>query len=224
MVSSINIQDITIEFTQQDRDNYLATTDTVIATINRKANTVRTWEYSVSITTPEGVVLDNGQDQSITKCQDQIAQAVEQALVGELEVQPQKAPAPPLTNISELLPTTPEPITTPRVRFIPQTGGVEVVRREQAPSPLPTPMDLGSDYGIQTHPDIKERRQGRRQYPGNMVITRVVPNPKREGSEAHRRFALLKDGQTIQQAMDLGVWYGDIRGGFERGFLHLSFA
>ena len=58
--------------------------------------------------------------------------------------------------------------------------------------------------------------------PSTSVITALRPNPKKRGSEAWFRFSILRVGMTVGEAMEQGVWYGDIRGGTERGFITLD--
>ena len=36
-------------------------------------------------------------------------------------------------------------------------------------------------------------------------------NPKRPGSKAHERFALYRDGMTVEQAIELGLTFEDLR-------------
>ena len=74
-------------------------------------------------------------------------------------------------------------------------------------------------------PEPQERRQRaprtqQLQIPHSAVVSVLVSsNPKKPGSAAYERFALIESGKTISELMALGVWYGDIRGGVERGWL-----
>ena len=47
-------------------------------------------------------------------------------------------------------------------------------------------------------------------------------NPKRAGSKAHRQFALYKSGQTVQQALDAGVPWRDLRWDREQRFISIK--
>lgn len=47
-------------------------------------------------------------------------------------------------------------------------------------------------------------------------------NPKREGSGAHGRFQLYRDGMTIKEALDAGLSRADINYDSDKGFIVVS--
>lgn len=47
-------------------------------------------------------------------------------------------------------------------------------------------------------------------------------NPKREGTEAHKRFELYKNGMTVGEAIEAGITMSDIRYNEEHGHLELK--
>lgn len=76
---------------------------------------------------------------------------------------------------------------------------------------------------IQQTPAATTRGRGKnRTYTPEMTVTRISLNPKRRYTEAWKRYNLIKDGLTVQECLNAGVWYGDLRGGVERGFLAIS--
>jgi hypothetical protein len=53
-------------------------------------------------------------------------------------------------------------------------------------------------------------------------IVDVVPNPKREGTESHVRFAKYKKGMTVAAALAAGVTRGDIDWDSKRSFIKFA--
>jgi hypothetical protein len=53
-------------------------------------------------------------------------------------------------------------------------------------------------------------------------IVDVVPNPKREGTESHVRFAKYKKGMTVAQALSAGLTRGDIDWDSKRSFIKFA--
>lgn len=56
----------------------------------------------------------------------------------------------------------------------------------------------------------------------SVVTLLVLQNPKKVGSAARDRWGLIETGLTVAQLEGKGVWYGDIRGGIERGWLKVE--
>lgn len=54
------------------------------------------------------------------------------------------------------------------------------------------------------------------------VVTYVGPNPKKEGSASHARFALYKEGMTVDQFVAAGGTIADVKWDSERGFIKLE--
>ena len=60
-------------------------------------------------------------------------------------------------------------------------------------------------------PPRRQRRDFKVLYPRDMLLEVVVTgNPKRNGSEAAKRFELYKGASTVGEALDAGVLYKDI--------------
>jgi len=54
------------------------------------------------------------------------------------------------------------------------------------------------------------------------VITEGRANPKKEGSAAHKRFDLYKDGMTVREAKAAGLWSVDVTHDFDHRFISLT--
>ena len=55
-----------------------------------------------------------------------------------------------------------------------------------------------------------------------MIRLKTDKNPKREGSAAHKRFALYVDGQTVDDFLKAGGTMGDINFDQSKGFIELE--
>jgi hypothetical protein len=63
----------------------------------------------------------------------------------------------------------------------------------------------------------------RKHYNLTDVITVLVKdNPKMEGSAARKRFALYKNGMTVESALAAGLWAADIRHDSRKEHIRLS--
>ena len=220
MATITELEYTTITTERVDADSLIFQNEAVILTVNRREGTRRTWDWALSVTLPEGVILREGSAQSIAK-----AEEAAQVIVNTVAADPTAFAVEMAMPRSLGLPA-PEVMAAafgPVVYFVAETGGVVTFRDNAVQVPLPeNPMRPSYEFPTVTEVvEVKERKQGRRQFPDAMLITEVADNPKKAGTAAYERFALLKNGQTIGEAMALGVWYGDIRGGHERGFLKL---
>jgi hypothetical protein len=56
----------------------------------------------------------------------------------------------------------------------------------------------------------------------DMVVTAVMPNPKKPSSESYARFAKWKVGLTLRQCLEAGITRGDVKWDTERGFVTLA--
>ncbi len=69
----------------------------------------------------------------------------------------------------------------------------------------------------------KTKQRGSPNFPADGVISlRVESNPKRKGSKSFDRFALYKNGMTVEQAVKAGVLYADIKWDTEHGFVAIN--
>jgi hypothetical protein len=60
-------------------------------------------------------------------------------------------------------------------------------------------------------------------YPASGVITLLAEtNPKREGSASRERFAHYKTGQTVAEALELGLTHGDFNHDVTHGFISIE--
>lgn len=85
-----------------------------------------------------------------------------------------------------------------------------------------------------TNPTAKPRPEGRTLVtnarggknvvkPGDdRIITAIVPNPKKEGTDSHTRFSLYQEGQTVSAALAAGVKRADIKWDTDREFIKLA--
>lgn len=64
-------------------------------------------------------------------------------------------------------------------------------------------------------------RAPRRTHDPRIVIS-VAPNPKREGSLAHRRYAHWRVGETVSACLEAGLTQADVRWDVERGYVRLT--
>lgn len=48
-------------------------------------------------------------------------------------------------------------------------------------------------------------------------------NPKKEGTGAHRKFSMYRDGMTVAQALDEGIPTGDLKYDSEHGYIHFEY-
>lgn len=53
-------------------------------------------------------------------------------------------------------------------------------------------------------------------------IVWVGPNPKKQGSASYDRFALYREGMTVQEFLEAGGTTGDVKWDTERGFIKLE--
>jgi hypothetical protein len=57
------------------------------------------------------------------------------------------------------------------------------------------------------------------EYDDSYLVRMLVTNPKKEGSKAHKRFALYRDGMTVREGVDAGVTGEDLSHDIGRGHI-----
>lgn len=81
-----------------------------------------------------------------------------------------------------------------------------------APAAKGGPRGVPQDAIIRMQPDPKDASK----------IYGPDHNPKRSGSAGHARFALYKDGMTVREAIDAGIWAADITWDKDKGFIKVE--
>ena len=81
-----------------------------------------------------------------------------------------------------------------------------------------------SDQSVSTSKQDKpKRKRGRPGFcPLDAKIVILKPDARRKGTEAGRRFALLHDGMSVQDALDRGVSWSNLREDCRRGNISVT--
>lgn len=81
----------------------------------------------------------------------------------------------------------------------------------------------GGENGATEPGEKKDRARSSKNFNGELKISLLSDkNPKREGSKAHGRFALYKDGQTVAEFVKAGGTFGDLAWDSSRGFIAIE--
>jgi len=70
-------------------------------------------------------------------------------------------------------------------------------------------------------PAAKKARGPKAQFADEQVITVLVENPKRVGSDAHKRYALYVTGMTVREALTAGLTRADFKWDTDRGHIDI---
>jgi hypothetical protein len=81
-----------------------------------------------------------------------------------------------------------------------------------------------SNHSTQSsHADKPKRKRGRPgSYPLDARITILKENARRKGTEAARRYALYRNNMTIEEALDRGLSWSNIRCDAKRGNISVT--
>jgi hypothetical protein len=69
---------------------------------------------------------------------------------------------------------------------------------------------------------MSETQKRRRANKKSIITIKSIANPKRQGTLAHGRFELYKDGMTVAEYVAAGGRTGDVNHDAEAGYIELS--
>ena len=100
--------------------------------------------------------------------------------------------------------------------------GIPLTDIEGRPLPLPIGHRRGEPPAAPVTLKPARRKMQYQQKLDPRVISGIVPNPKKVGSKSYERFALYREGMTVQEFLLLGGTSGDIRYDVEHGFIRVD--